>query len=682
MKRYYSTRSLFCLVLILFMAGTKLYSQSSLLDYFPDIDILQSNGPSPGYFVLGTKKFSSDSGSNYIAVIDNYATPLYFRLQNGAAASISTMLEDHIIINEGNPKVFHVYDSLMQVVDTLNTETYSLDGHDFDIDSKDHVLLLGNNRIKMDLTEYGGVSDATIRDKVVQEFDNEGNLLYTWKALDHYQITDANLESPLVDLTASTVDYIHANSLCFDSDTSFLLSARHFDEITKIDRRSGDIIWRLGGKNNVFTFINDSLQFSHQHSIRKLENGNILLFDNGNMHYEQFSSIVEYELDEAALTATLVKRIVHTPRIYADHAGGQELLKNDNYLVYWGMESPSFTEYHPDGSVALEMDFSAHSFSNRIAKSDWNHRMFVTNTDSVNFGMWDGYTESPYLLGLRNNTDSVIVLTGYSTHTPYFYIQDPFPVELPPKAEIQLTIIYYPEGAGTGYIQDIMTINSLSPDLLIAQQVYLEGRKQDEESPEYEIMPDSVNVALDVVPSISFSEPVRMPDGSEITYLNSSELIVFREGGASGTDIAFHSVISTDKKIISITPDELLQEDKTYYIALAAGVEDYSSNSVQPGSVLFSTGETISSYGDNEYTDLAEIFPNPNNGNFSISFKSQAVRSVQLYSSTAILIYSSSGIMDNRLDLSMPGLSRGLYLLIIRDAEGNIISRHKMIIQE
>ena len=32
-----------------------------------------------------------------------------------------------------------------------------------------------------------------------------------------------------------------------------LISSRHMDEVTKIDRQTGEIIWRLGGKNNDFT---------------------------------------------------------------------------------------------------------------------------------------------------------------------------------------------------------------------------------------------------------------------------------------------------------------------------------------------------------------------------------------------------------------------------------------------
>ena len=37
-----------------------------------------------------------------------------------------------------------------------------------------------------------------------------------------------------------------------------MISSRHLNEITKISRTTGDIIWRFGGKNNQFTFVNDT----------------------------------------------------------------------------------------------------------------------------------------------------------------------------------------------------------------------------------------------------------------------------------------------------------------------------------------------------------------------------------------------------------------------------------------
>ena len=76
-----------------------------------------------------------------------------------------------------------------------------------------------------------------------------------------------------VDLTGAIVDYAHGNAIEVDGDGNLILSSRHFSEVTKINRLSGEIMWRWGGKNNQFTFIGDSTGFSYQHTIRRLPAG-------------------------------------------------------------------------------------------------------------------------------------------------------------------------------------------------------------------------------------------------------------------------------------------------------------------------------------------------------------------------------------------------------------------------
>ncbi|GIT32244.1 MAG: hypothetical protein Ct9H300mP2_3230 [Candidatus Neomarinimicrobiota bacterium] len=49
-----------------------------------------------------------------------------------------------------------------------------------------------------------------------------------------------------------------------------------------------------------------SYPFSHQHDIRRLDNGNITIYDNGNYKEPNYSRAAEYLLDEDNMTATLI----------------------------------------------------------------------------------------------------------------------------------------------------------------------------------------------------------------------------------------------------------------------------------------------------------------------------------------------------------------------------------------
>ena len=77
-------------------------------------------------------------------------------------------------------------------------------------------------------------------------------------------------------------DWTHSNSLDVLSDGTVLMSQRHLDQLVDLKPDFSGIVWRLGGPESDFTFPNPADQFYHQHYVRVLPNGHILLFDNGN----------------------------------------------------------------------------------------------------------------------------------------------------------------------------------------------------------------------------------------------------------------------------------------------------------------------------------------------------------------------------------------------------------------
>jgi hypothetical protein len=172
-------------------------------------------------------------------------------------------------------------------------------------------------------------------------------------------------------LTSASIDYVHANAFDVDGDGNILLSSRHMDEITKISRATGAIIWRLGGKHNEFTFVNDTLGFSHQHDIRWLPNGHITMLDNGNFHVPSFSRAVEYRLDEEAHTAELVWQYRNTPDIYGFATGDVQRLSNGNTLISWGTTN-IISEIRPDGTKAMELILSPLFTTYRAFRFPWS----------------------------------------------------------------------------------------------------------------------------------------------------------------------------------------------------------------------------------------------------------------------------------------------------------------------
>ena len=111
-------------------------------------------------------------------------------------------------------------------------------------------------------------------------------------------------------------------------------------------------MWRLGGVRNQFRFDADSQEFSLLHGVRRLPNGNLLLFDNGGGI--SFSRAVEYQLDEVARTATLLWSYRPNPDIHAPFLGFAQRLSNGNTLVTFGPKG-TLREVTPGSDVLWEL---------------------------------------------------------------------------------------------------------------------------------------------------------------------------------------------------------------------------------------------------------------------------------------------------------------------------------------
>ncbi|MFO7169503.1 MAG: arylsulfotransferase family protein [Chloroflexota bacterium] len=304
---------------------------------------------------------------------------------------------------DGNTSAFTVLDERYQVVDVWTPGNgYRADIHDFLLLDNGNAIMLIYHPTPFDLSPYGGPADGAVVDVIVQELDPARNVIFEWHSLDHIPLTDT-----YTSLDQELVDYFHANAIEVDSDGNLLVSARNTSEIIKIDRSTGEVLWRLGGKANQFTFTNDD-GFIFQHDIRRQPGGTITLFDNGteldngNLHARPYSRAVEYELDEVNKTITRVWEYRNTPDTFGRATGNVQRLPNGNTLIGWGTAS-LVTEVLPDGTKAFEMELGS-AFSYRVFRFPWEGMpaeppALALSEDSaagdVTFAMsWNGFTGS------------------------------------------------------------------------------------------------------------------------------------------------------------------------------------------------------------------------------------------------------------------------------------------------
>jgi hypothetical protein len=310
------------------------------------------------------------SDKQYSLILDNSGNPIYYKKMSGFNTDFKVQPNGHLTYYDDAGPAYYELDTNYSIVNIYMADNgYIIDSHEFKILPNGHVIFLCQDREPVDMSKIvtGGNPSAIVIGIAIQELDKNKNVVFQWRSFDHFQITDATQE----DLTEDLIDYVHPNTIEFDADGNILLSSRHLDEITKIDHTTGNILWRWGGKNNQFTFVNDTLHFSHQHSIRRTPTGTYILFDNGNFRTPAFSRALEYKLDEKAKTATLIWQYRHTPDVFSIAMGSVQRLSNGNTLIGWGTGTPALTEVRPDGTTALELQFPDSIVSYRAFRSEW-----------------------------------------------------------------------------------------------------------------------------------------------------------------------------------------------------------------------------------------------------------------------------------------------------------------------
>ncbi|MDG1477087.1 MAG: aryl-sulfate sulfotransferase [Vicingaceae bacterium] len=278
------------------------------------------------------------------------------------------------------PGSIYIMDSTFQITDTVTcSPQYVLDGHDFVITPDGHYHLLAMEERIMDAsaltTESGQTGDpnCVVIGHIIQEFDQNNVLVGEWKSLDHFALSDIY---PYYFTDSLRVDHAHVNSLFVDDDGNYVISSRSLNEITRINYQTGQIMWRLGGKNNEFTFLNDTIQFTAQHDAQYFSNGQVVLFDNATFTTPHaVARMLIYDLDDVNMTVNPVLSYYHPLNFYSGFMGSGRSLGNDNFLISWGggfdyALGSSIQEFDLGLNEVMEVDLVDGFASYRAIKSD------------------------------------------------------------------------------------------------------------------------------------------------------------------------------------------------------------------------------------------------------------------------------------------------------------------------
>jgi hypothetical protein len=376
-------------------------------------------------------------------IIDRSGQPVWFRpLSPGLAATalrvqsyrgkqVLTWWQGVTNSSGWGEGAYHILDATYNDVARVHAaDGLQGDLHEFVITSRNTALIAGYAERTENLTAYGGPTNGTVIEGVVQEIDiATGRLLFEWRSRDHVGLDESLVNYP----TAGNVfDYFHLNSIAVAADGDLLVSARHTSTVYKIDRRTGAIVWRLGGKRSDFA-IGAGAAFEFQHHVRQHSHQVLTVFDNGSdgiSSLESVSRALRLVVDEKAKRATLVQAYANPSSGLAWKMGSTETLPDGGMFVGWGA-LPEVSEFAPGGALRYRATLPAGVISYRAHKSEWQAAPATKPAVVVQrssdgsadvYVSWNGATEVAawsLLGGSANNRLSQIATvrrSGFETH--------------------------------------------------------------------------------------------------------------------------------------------------------------------------------------------------------------------------------------------------------------------------
>lgn len=333
-------------------------------------------GITPGQVAITLSQWTANGWPLFDTVVDRNGVPSWVRTSHDGGIDLKR--QPNGSISEARPtrttgltgSDIVEMNSKFRVIATHDTVGLTnTDAHDSILEPDGSMVLLA----------YVPNSGTGKIDSVIQEIGPQGNVVFQWDS------------SALADETVagSNADYAHINSVqIVDGGQDFLASFRHLSSVLLIARKAhdgyqpGDIIWKLGGRDSSFSFVDDPYGGPcAQHSASMLPNGDVMVFDNGShTAFGAFcvdqsdpngpvtdrpqSRLAIWHLDPTAGTATLVRSYAPSGWFAFFMGSAQLLPQTGNILVGWASGTQGHalaTELAPDNTPVWQLEAATSS---------------------------------------------------------------------------------------------------------------------------------------------------------------------------------------------------------------------------------------------------------------------------------------------------------------------------------
>jgi hypothetical protein len=180
---------------------------------------------------------------------------------------------------------------------------------------------------------------GTMTGDYVVEVTPQGQELWRWNSWEHLDPQ----EDAITAVQDTRSEWTHGNAVHDLPNGDIVVSFRNISAVAIVERPSGKIVWKLGAP-----------PLAQQHAPTPLENGNLLIFDNGVHRLDYFlpySRVIEVELDTQDIVWEYKE--ADRPSFFSPLISNAQRLPNGNTLICEGSFGRFFEVTH-GGDVVWE----------------------------------------------------------------------------------------------------------------------------------------------------------------------------------------------------------------------------------------------------------------------------------------------------------------------------------------
>lgn len=200
--------------------------------------------------------------------------------------------------------------------------------HDIRFTPSGDLIMVCNFIKDFDLTELGLGADTEVWGDGFTIISTDGTVKRRWNNFEEYTPFDT---ADFLKLRPAVLkDFLHANSVNWDSEGNYYMTFNRINQLWKIDSATGRVLYRVGVHGNVQ--MNEADCPSGIHAAVPLAPDKVLVYDNGSDR--GYSRALIYEIDTEANTATVTMKVDLAAEYSSTDRSNVQLLPDGATLMF------------------------------------------------------------------------------------------------------------------------------------------------------------------------------------------------------------------------------------------------------------------------------------------------------------------------------------------------------------